>query len=131
MEELEAVLQTAARSGVGSLVIAAALPFALQEARLARLCLKHRLPAIFWRTSFAGAGGLLACGPSRAEMVTRAAALVGRILKGARPADLPVEQVSRLDFAVNVKTAGALGLAVPGAVLARADMVIRGRRGPG
>jgi putative ABC transport system substrate-binding protein len=125
MEEVEGVLQSAAKSGIGSLVIVPTLAFALQEPRLARLCLKHRLPAIFWRTSFAEAGGLLAYGPSRTEMVTRAAALVVRILKGAKPADLPVEQVSRLDFAVNLKTAGALGLTLPAAVLGRADVVIR------
>jgi putative ABC transport system substrate-binding protein len=125
MEELEPVLKTAAQNRVGALVVSPALLFLRQEARIARLCLKHRLPAIFWRQSFAEAGGLLAYGPNRDEMTTRAAALVVRILKGARPADLPVEQVTRLDFAVNLKTADALGLVIPQGVLSRATAVIR------
>jgi putative ABC transport system substrate-binding protein len=124
MEELETALKTAAQSGVGALVVLPAVPFALQEARLARLCLKHRLPAIFWRHSFAAAGGLLAYGPSHDEMMARAAALVVRILKGARPADLPVERVSRLDFVINLKTAKALGLTIPESVRLRATDVI-------
>jgi putative ABC transport system substrate-binding protein len=77
-----------------------------------------------WR-EIVEAGGLLAYGPSLAEVNARVAAYVDRILKGAKPADLPVERPTRLELAVNLKTAAALGITIPPTVLARAERVIR------
>jgi putative ABC transport system substrate-binding protein len=82
-----------------------------------------RLPSV-GLTELAEAGGLMAYGPSRREMFRRSAYFVGRILKGAKPGDLPVEQATRFETVLNLKTAKALGIQFPQAVLARADRVI-------
>jgi putative tryptophan/tyrosine transport system substrate-binding protein len=92
---------------------------------LARLAATHQMPAIYNRKEFAMAGGLLSYGPSFTESFRRAASQVDKILKGARPADLPVEQPTRFELAVNLKTAKAIGLTIPPSVLLRADEVIR------
>lgn len=105
-----------------------ALPDALffeQRARITDLTIKGRLPAIFQEPEFAQGGGLLAYGGNMHENFRRAAAYVDKILKGARPADLPIEQPARFDFVINLKTAAALGLAIPKAVLEQATEVIR------
>jgi putative ABC transport system substrate-binding protein len=85
---------------------------------------KNRLPTVYWWREYVEAGGLVYYGPSINEMYGRAAAFVDKILKGAKPSDLPVEQPTRFDLVVNLKTAKALGLDVPPALLARADEVI-------
>jgi putative ABC transport system substrate-binding protein len=92
--------------------------------RLAELAAKHRLPAIYVRREFAEAGGLLAYGPSFPDNYRRAATYVDKILKGARPADLPVEQPTKVELVINLKTAKALGLTIPLSLLQRADQVI-------
>ena len=84
----------------------------------------NRLPTVYWWREYVEAGGLVHYGPSINEMYGRAAAFVDKILKGAKPSDLPVEQPTRFDLVVNLKTAKALGLDVPPALLARADEVI-------
>ena len=85
----------------------------------------HRLPAIYEAAAFAHDGGLMSYGPDQNETETNAANLVDRILGGASPADLPLEQPTRFSFAINLKTADALGLAVPPLLLAQADEVIQ------
>jgi putative ABC transport system substrate-binding protein len=90
---------------------------------IANLAAKMRLPSV-GITEFAEAGGLIAYGANRREMFRRAAYFVDRILKGAKPADLPVEQATRFETILNLKTAKALGIQFPQAVLARADRVI-------
>ena len=84
----------------------------------------NRLPTVFWWREYVEAGGLAHYGPSINEMYGRAAAFVDKILKGAKPSDLPVEQPTRFDLVVNMRTAKALGLEVPPTLLARADEVI-------
>jgi ABC-type uncharacterized transport system substrate-binding protein len=98
--------------------------FVVAEQRIADFALKHRLPSMAHLPEFARAGGLMSYGPDRADLFRRAAACVDKILKGANPGDLPVEQPSKYQLLVNLKTARALGLTVPQAILARADEVI-------
>ena len=98
--------------------------FGSELAELAKLAAKNRLPAMYSRREFAEAGGLLAYGPNFSDAYRRAAVYVDKILKGARPADLPVEQPTKFELVVNLRTAKALGLTIPPAVLARADEVV-------
>lgn len=95
-----------------------------QRQRLAALDLQHRLPSAHGASEFADAGGLLAYGANLAALFRRAAAYIDRILKGARPAELPIEQPSRIDLVINLNTARALGLTMPSSLLLRADRVI-------
>jgi putative tryptophan/tyrosine transport system substrate-binding protein len=94
------------------------------KVRFVEFGLRSRLPALFPDSEFATAGGLMAYGPSLASNFRRAASYVDRILKGAKPAELPVEQPSKFDFVINLKTARALGLTIPPSLLLRADQVI-------
>jgi putative ABC transport system substrate-binding protein len=93
--------------------------------RLVRLAARHRLPTSFGDEGFAELGGLMSYGESYSESFRRAAAYVDKILKGAKPADLPIEQPTRFELVINLKTAKALGLKIPQSVLLRADQVIR------
>ena len=92
--------------------------------RIVDLAAKHRLPAIYSTRDFVDAGGLMAYGVSRLEMYRRAASYIDKIFKGARPGDLPVEQPTKFELVINLKTAKALGLTIPPALLQRADQVI-------
>jgi putative ABC transport system substrate-binding protein len=86
---------------------------------------KNRLPAMYTQRLNVETGGLMSYGPGRTEPYTRAASMVDKILKGAKPADLPVEQPTKFDLVINLKTAKQLGLTIPPNVLARADQVIK------
>jgi putative ABC transport system substrate-binding protein len=86
---------------------------------------KHRLPTIFGLPTFAKTGGLMGYGPNRRELWRRAAIFVDKILKGAKPGDLPVEQPTKFELVINLKTAKALGLTIPPSLLLRADEVIQ------
>ncbi len=92
--------------------------------RIASVAVENRMPAIYIRREFAEIGGLLAYGPSFADNYRRAASYVDKILKGARPADLPVEQPTKFELVINLKTAKVLGLTIPPTLLQRADQVI-------
>jgi putative ABC transport system substrate-binding protein len=96
-----------------------------ERRRLAELAARHRLPAVYETRDFVDAGGLMSYGPSFPDMYRRAATYVDKILKGAKPGDLPMEQPTKFDFVINLKTAKALGLTIPPAVLARADALIQ------
>jgi putative ABC transport system substrate-binding protein len=87
------------------------------------LAARHRLPAVYSQRIFVAAGGLISYGPDRHDQFRRAAAYVDRILKGEKPADLPVQAATKYDLAINLKTAKTLGLEVPPSLLARADEV--------
>jgi putative ABC transport system substrate-binding protein len=93
--------------------------------RIADLALKQRLPSILGQPQYAAAGGLMAYGPTMVEVFRRAASYVDKILKGAKPADLPVEQPTKFELVVNLKTAKALGLTIPQQLLLRADEIIQ------
>jgi putative ABC transport system substrate-binding protein len=125
-EELDRAFgdMVAARAG-GALVRSD--PFVLEPnaARLIALAQKHRLPTVYWLHTYAHAGGLMSYGADLPEAHRRSAFYVDRILRGAKPAELPVEQPSKLALVVNLKTARALGLTVPPSVLARANEVIQ------
>jgi putative ABC transport system substrate-binding protein len=100
-------------------------PFTLMHrARIAELAAQQRLPAIYDDQSYVEAGGLASYGPSMVGMHRQAATFVARILKGASPAELPIEQPTIFELAINMKTAKALGITIPRSVLLRADRVI-------
>ncbi len=105
------------------IVESSSLLFAWRE-RLADLALKNRLPAMFAQGEYAAAGGLMAYSANFADLYRRAATFVDKILKGAKPADLPIEQPTKFELVINLKTAKALGLKIPPSLLARADQVI-------
>ena len=88
------------------------------------LAAKHRLPAVYFGREFIDAGGLMAYGPNGPDLFRRAATYVDKILKGAKPADLPVEQPTKFELVINLKTAKALGLEVPPLLIAQADELI-------
>jgi putative ABC transport system substrate-binding protein len=99
--------------------------FGTEQRRLVDLAAKHRLPAVYTGREFVDAGGLMSYGPNFADNYRRAAIFVDKILKGAKPADLPVEQPTKFELVINMKTAKALGLTIPQSVLGRADEVIQ------
>ena len=98
--------------------------FSAYTARIADLADKSHLPAMYGLREHAAAGGLMAYGPNYADLYRRAASYVDKILKGVKPADLPVEQPTKFEFVINLSTAKTLGLTIPPGVLAIADQVI-------
>ena len=105
-------------------VISSALAISNQK-RIADLAIKNRLPAIYARGDFVASGGLMSYGADRTEPYRRAASMVDKILKGTKPADIPVEQPTKFEFIINLKAAKQIGLTIPPNVLARADRVIK------
>jgi putative ABC transport system substrate-binding protein len=124
-EDFERAFTAATREGAGALLLPAAILFLRNQRELAALAMQHRLPAIFWHKSFAEAGGLLAYGPNLTEIPRRLAFYVDKILKGAKPADLPMERPMRFELVINLKTAQALGLTIPPTLLFQATEIIR------
>jgi putative tryptophan/tyrosine transport system substrate-binding protein len=124
-DHFEPAFEEAIRVGVGALVVMPSLVLGRHRERIATLALQHGLPAINWSQRFAEVGGLMAYGPGALHLWQRAAAHVDKILKGAKPADLPVEQPMTFEFVINLRTAQALGLTIPPSVLFQATKVIR------
>jgi len=122
--ELDTAFAAMSREHVGALVVHHGPMMETHMRRIVDLAERNRLPAIFADGRFVAAGGLMSYGPSLPSMYRQAAVYVDKILKGARPGDLPVEQPSRFELLINLKTARALGLTIPPAVLTRADQVI-------
>jgi putative ABC transport system substrate-binding protein len=125
-EEIEDAFSKMVQERASALVIQPLFIGGLQQSKkILDLAGKHRLPTISDGTEFAEQGGLIYYGASRKELARRAAALVDKILKGAKPGDLPVEQPTKFELAINLKTAKQIGLTIPPNVLARADKVIK------
>jgi putative ABC transport system substrate-binding protein len=122
--ELERVFSDMARARPGAVTVVSTPVFDAEPRRLVELAARHRLPAVYTFRLFVDAGGLMSYGPDISDLFRRAAAYVNKILKGARPGDLPVEQPTKFDLVINLKTARALGLTMPRSLLARADQVI-------
>jgi putative ABC transport system substrate-binding protein len=122
--DFDRVFATIAQLRAGALVIGADVLFTGQAKELAALALRHRVPAIYQYPEFTAAGGLMSYGGSGADQFRLVGVYVGRILKGEKPADLPVQQATKIELIVNLKTAKALGLTVPLTLRVRADEVI-------
>ena len=124
-DDLEGAFATIAKSHAGALNVLSDAFMATNRTLITGLALKNRLPSIYPSDGYVQAGGLMSYGPSLTATYQRAAYFVDMILKGAKPADLPVEQPTRFELVVNLKTAKQIGLTIPPNVLARADRVIR------
>ena len=123
-DDFERAFSTMSQEGVTGLLVVLSPLSVSQPARLAALALKYRLPGIFGTKIEAEAGGLMSYGAEITDQFRRAALYVDKILKGVKPADLPVEQASKYQLVINLKTAKALGLTIPPTLLVRADEVI-------
>jgi len=112
------------RARAGALAVSGSPLFVDERRRLVELAAKNRLPAVYESREDVDAGGLMSYGPNVADLYRRAAVYVDKILKRAKPGDLPVEQPTKFELVINLKTAKALGLTIPPSVLGRADQVI-------
>ena len=122
--DLDRAFSEMTKAHAGALAVLPSIILVRERRRLVDLAAKNRLPAIYTQTEFVDAGGLMFYGPNTADLHRRAAAYVDKILKGAKPADLPIEQPTKFELLINLKTAKALGLPIPPSLLARADQVI-------
>jgi putative tryptophan/tyrosine transport system substrate-binding protein len=122
--EIERAITAFARASNGGLILTASALSARHRELVIALAARHKLPAVYYRRYFVTSGGLISYGPDLVEQYRRAAGYVDRILKGEKPADLPVQAPTKYELVINLKTAKALGLDVPLTLLARADEVI-------
>jgi putative ABC transport system substrate-binding protein len=122
--EFDGAFSAISNADVDALVALPGLLLTDHAGQLTAFCLARNIPAVFYQSDFTRAGGLISYGQNFDDMLRRAAGYVDKILKGAKPADLPVEQPTKFELVINLKTAKALGLSVPQVLLARADEVI-------
>ena len=130
MEEIEPkglgnAFQTAKQKQVNAIITTAHRFFFAERKRIIELAGRYRFPAIYFQKEFVDEGGLMSYGADLADLFRRAAVYVDKILKGAKPADLPVQQATKFEFVVNLKAAKQIGLIIPPEVLARANKVIK------
>jgi putative tryptophan/tyrosine transport system substrate-binding protein len=123
--DLQGAFQTAAKGRAGGLITITSAPLFLQRKRIADLAIKNRLPSMYQGSAWVEAGGLMSYSADDLEAFRRAATYVDKILKGKKPADLPVEQPTKFELVINLKTAKALGLTIPPVVMMRAERVIK------
>jgi putative tryptophan/tyrosine transport system substrate-binding protein len=124
MQEADNILARLSRERGSSLIVEGSLFFMDHAGDITKMAAKYRLPAIYSLRVFIDAGGLMSYGVSLADLWRRAAIYADKILKGAKPAELPVEQPTKFEFAINMKTAKSLGLTIPPSLLLRADQLI-------
>ena len=124
-DEFEKAFIATTKDRSRGLVILPAILFTLNQKRIAELSIKSRLPAIYWQRRFAEVGGLLAYGPSLLALNQRIGVLAGKILNGTKPSELPVEQPTKYELVVNLRTANQIGVTIPQSLLFRADHVIK------
>jgi putative tryptophan/tyrosine transport system substrate-binding protein len=124
-KDIEPALRSASKGGADAVLLLASAVYTPRRKELTDLVIKSRLPAIYISAEFVDDGGLMSYGVSFFDLYQRAATYVDKLLKGRKPADLPVEQPIKFEFTVNLKTAKRIGLTIPPNVLARADKVIR------
>jgi putative tryptophan/tyrosine transport system substrate-binding protein len=124
-EGLESAFKTAKQKQVGAIMVNPGRRFQAERRRIVELAGKYRLPAIYPQNEYVEAGGLMSYGPDGTDLYRRAAVYVDKILKGTKPADLPVQQATKFEFIINLKAAKQIGLTIPPEVLARADKVIK------
>jgi putative ABC transport system substrate-binding protein len=122
--EIERAVAAFARSPNGCLIVTAGPSASRHRDLIIALAARHKLPAVYNERSFVAAGGLISYGPDYVDQYRLAAGYVDRILKGEKPADLPVQAPTKYELAINLKTAKTLGLTVPNALIGRADEVI-------
>jgi len=122
---LESAFQTAKRKQVGAIMTTAVRNFFAERKQLVGLATKHRLPAIYFQREFVDEGGLMSYGADYADLYRRSAQYVDKILKGTKPADLPVQQAMKFEFIISLKAAKQIGFTVPYELLARANQVIK------
>ena len=120
---LESAFQTAKQKQVRAIMTIAASRFLAERKRIVELAGKYRLPAIYFQKEFVDEGGLMSYGADYDDLFRKAAHYVDKILKGAKPADLPVQQATKFEFVINLQAAKQIGLTVPPEVLARANKV--------
>jgi putative ABC transport system substrate-binding protein len=124
VSEFDGALAKATDAKVGAIYVLPAPIFVNNEKRIAEFAINNRLPSVFHLSEFVRLGGLMSYGPDRVELYRRAATYVDKILKGANPGDLPVEQPTKFELVINLKTARILGLIVPATLLASANEVV-------
>ena len=123
--DIEGVFQTMVKERIGAFITESTPRISFHRKKILALAEQNRLPAMHSEEEWVTSGGLMSYGANRSEPYRRIAVYVDRILKGAKPGDLPVEQPKKFDFAINLKTAKALNLTIPQSVLYRADKVIK------
>jgi putative ABC transport system substrate-binding protein len=125
VDKFESAFKEALKAGSTALVVVGGPLITSNRKRIAELAIKNWLPTMYPDIRYANAGGLMSYGADRAEPYMRIASMVDKILKGTKPADIPVEQPKKFEFIINLKAAKQIGLVIPPNVLARADKVIR------
>jgi putative tryptophan/tyrosine transport system substrate-binding protein len=125
VKDIETAFRSARIGGAAAVLVLVSTVFNSHRTQVVELAINNQLPAIFYSGEYADLGGLMAYGASYIDLYRRAATYVDKILKGAKPADLPVEQPTKFELVINLKTAKQIGLTIPPSVLARADRVIK------